>query len=150
MSDRDATQEVLPRHDAPAIELLLDTSATVIRHRADDPVQAWMHRTVVGLFVDFDRAEAVWGHAGDSRLYLFRKGRVLLHTHDHAIVQSLADDAELRGTLAVALHPQAWLAELERCVLRHAAGRRRPRHDNFSALSVWIGAAATRPGAPAP
>lgn len=196
------------RRPAEVSELLLDTNATVIRHRADDPVQARMHSTVVGLFIDFDRAEALWGHAGDSRLYLFREGRVLLHTHDHTIVQSLVDaglleaaqlrthprrsellsalgsapgqlhlsatprpcrlqsgdvfllctdglweyvdDAELCATLAVAPHPQAWLAELERCVLRHAAERRRPRHDNFSALSVWIGAAATRPGAPAP
>ena len=71
--------------------LLLDTNATVIRHRADAPAQAEMHSTVVSLFIDLQRAEALWGHAGDSRLYLFRNGQVLTHTRDHSVVQSLVD-----------------------------------------------------------
>ena len=50
-----------------------------------------MHTTVVGLFIDLARAEALWGHAGDSRLYLFREGRLLLHTRDHSVVQSMVD-----------------------------------------------------------
>lgn len=181
-------------------ELLLDTNAVVIRHRADAPGQAQMHSTVVGLFIDLDRAEALWGHAGDSRLYLFREGRMALRTHDHTIVQSMVDagvlapdqmrshprrsellsalgsapehlhlsaapepcrlragdafllctdglweyveDAELCDTLAHAAHPQAWLADLEQRVLRHAAARGKPGHDNFSGIAVWIGAAA--------
>ncbi len=28
-----------------------------------------------------------WGHAGDSRLYLFRKGAILVKTRDHSMVQ---------------------------------------------------------------
>ncbi|MDD4947283.1 MAG: protein phosphatase 2C domain-containing protein, partial [Gallionella sp.] len=32
-----------------------------------------------------------WGHAGDSRLYLLRKGQMVLRTLDHSIVQSWLD-----------------------------------------------------------
>ena len=72
-------------------ELLLDTNANVIRHRADGEAQAHMHTTVVSLFIDLDRAQALWGHAGDSRLYVFRDGQLLAHTRDHSLVQSLVE-----------------------------------------------------------
>ncbi len=72
-------------------ELLHDTNATVIRHRADGKEQAHMHTTVVSLFIDLDQGLALWGHAGDSRLYLFRDGQMLAHTRDHSVVQSLVE-----------------------------------------------------------
>lgn len=75
--------------------LLLDTNATVIRHRADAEAQAQMHSTVVALFIDLQRGEAVWGHCGDSRLYLLRGGQVLTQTRDHSVVQSLVDGGVL-------------------------------------------------------
>ena len=71
--------------------LLLGTNASVILHQADGEVQRQMHTTVVGLFVDLDSGQALWGHAGDSRLYVFRAGRVLAHTRDHSLVQSLVE-----------------------------------------------------------
>jgi serine/threonine protein phosphatase PrpC len=72
-------------------DLLLGTNASVIRHRADGEAQSQMHSTVVGLFIDLDRGEALWGHAGDSRLYVFRDGQLLAHTRDHSLVQSLVE-----------------------------------------------------------
>lgn len=72
-------------------ELLHDTNATVIRHREDGKEQAHMHTTVVSLFIDLSQGLALWGHAGDSRLYLFRKGQMLAHTRDHSVVQSLVE-----------------------------------------------------------
>jgi PPM family protein phosphatase len=72
-------------------DLLLDTNANVIRHRADGEAQANMHTTVVSLFIDLDRAQALWGHAGDSRLYVFRDGQLLAHTRDHSLVQTLVE-----------------------------------------------------------
>lgn len=72
-------------------ELLHDTNATVIRHREDGKEQAQMHTTVVSLFIDLRQGLALWGHAGDSRLYLFRKGQMLAHTRDHSVVQSLVE-----------------------------------------------------------
>ena len=95
-----------PVSQADAVHaLLLDTNATVIGHRADGPAQANMHSTVVALFVDLHRAEATWGHAGDSRLYLFRDGRVLTHTRDHSVVQSLVDGGVLEPS-QMRTHPR--------------------------------------------
>lgn len=181
--------------------LLMDTNATVIRHRTDAPAQAQMHSTVVGLFINLHRAEALWGHAGDSRLYLFRDGRILTRTRDHSVVQSLVDagvlqpdqmrthprrsellsalgspvehlhlstepepcllyagdvfllctdglweyvdESDMCESLTQAADAQGWLAELEQRVLRSAAAAGKPRHDNFSGLAVWVGAART-------
>ncbi|MBL0718380.1 serine/threonine-protein phosphatase [Piscinibacter sp. Jin2] len=77
-------------------ELLLDTNAKVIRHRADAPGQREMHTTVVALFIDRVRGQALWGHAGDSRLYLFRDGAVARRTRDHSLVQSMVEAGLLR------------------------------------------------------
>lgn len=48
---------------------------------------------------------AHWAHIGDSRLYLFRKGRIHARTHDHTIVQQLVDQGRVREE-AVATHPE--------------------------------------------
>ncbi|MDP2794476.1 MAG: protein phosphatase 2C domain-containing protein [Sulfurisoma sp.] len=45
---------------------------------------------------------AYWAHAGDSRLYALRDGRVLAKTRDHSTVQAMVDDGQL--TAAEALH----------------------------------------------
>ena len=72
-------------------ELLLSTNENVILHRADAPELRQMHTTVVSLFLDLHNGEALWGHAGDSRLYLFREGQMLERTKDHSLVQSLVE-----------------------------------------------------------
>jgi serine/threonine protein phosphatase PrpC len=38
---------------------------------------------------------AYWAHAGDSRLYVIRDGRVLASTRDHSRVQALVDQGQL-------------------------------------------------------
>ncbi len=98
VASRTAVQHILEQFAAAPLsrpdevqDLLLDTNATVIRHRADAPEQANMHSTVVSLFIDLETMQALWGHAGDSRLYLFRDGQMLAHTRDHSLVQSLVD-----------------------------------------------------------
>jgi len=47
---------------------------------------------------------AYWAHAGDSRLYLMRDGKVLVHTRDHSRVQLLKDQGVINETQA-AVHP---------------------------------------------
>jgi serine/threonine protein phosphatase PrpC len=36
-----------------------------------------------------------WVHSGDSRIYHFRKGQLLMRTHDHSYVQGLIDKGEI-------------------------------------------------------
>jgi len=45
---------------------------------------------------------AYWVHAGDSRLYVLRDGRVLTRTRDHSTVQAMIDDGQI--TAAEAQH----------------------------------------------
>lgn len=176
-------------------QMIANADRTIIEHRADEAKLQNMHSTVVALFVDLDRNVAGWGHCGDSRLYVFRAGRVALRTRDHSVVQSLVDgglltedkmrshpqrsellsalgvgsedlqvstsaqpwglepgdvfllctdglweyvdDGPMEDALAAAANPQAWLQDLERRVLQGASHK--PRHDNFSALTAWVG-----------
>jgi serine/threonine protein phosphatase PrpC len=47
---------------------------------------------------------AYWAHAGDSRLYHVREGRIQAQTRDHSRVQTLVDQGRVREE-AVAAHP---------------------------------------------
>ncbi len=47
---------------------------------------------------------AYWAHAGDSRLYLLRDGKVLAQTRDHSRVQVLKDQGVINDAQA-AVHP---------------------------------------------
>lgn len=46
-----------------------------------------------------------WAHAGDSRLYLMRGGKVLSHTRDHSRMQLLLDQGIINEAQA-AVHPE--------------------------------------------
>jgi serine/threonine protein phosphatase PrpC len=48
---------------------------------------------------------ALWGHAGDSRLYLLRSGGIATQTRDHSRVQALVDEGRL-SLSAARDHPQ--------------------------------------------
>lgn len=85
--------------------LLRQTNDALIGHRVPGTPRADMHSTVVCLVIDFVGHRAHWAHAGDSRMYWFRDGRVLNRTRDHSMVQSLVDagmitEADIRD------HPQ--------------------------------------------
>jgi serine/threonine protein phosphatase PrpC len=47
---------------------------------------------------------AYWAHAGDSRLYLLRGGRIHVQTHDHSRVQLMMDQG-LLDVRSAAVHP---------------------------------------------
>lgn len=47
---------------------------------------------------------AYWAHAGDSRLYMLRGGRIYLQTHDHSRVQLMMDQG-LLDVRSAAVHP---------------------------------------------
>ena len=55
---------------------------------------------------------AVWGHVGDSRIYLFRRGHLAYQTRDHSLVQNMIDAGF--GSVAmirvrVSPSPKIWL-----------------------------------------
>jgi len=50
-----------------------------------------MGTTLVSLFIDRDYHLAYWAHAGDSRLYLFRRGWLSHVTTDHSLIQQMKD-----------------------------------------------------------
>ena len=87
-----------PVAEVDALRALLEqVNGEVIRHRADAYEQRDMHTTVVTLMVDLDRSRAIWGHVGDSRLYIFRQGEMLAHTRDHSAVQAMVESGLLRA-----------------------------------------------------
>jgi len=44
---------------------------------------------------------AYWAHAGDSRLYTLREGRILARTRDHSTIQAMIDEGQLTTAEAV-------------------------------------------------
>jgi len=85
--------------------LLRDVNATLLDQQWPGTPQADMHTTVVCLVLDFAAQRAHWAHAGDSRLYWFRGGRVFCRTRDHSLVQSMVD-AGMLAPDQVTQHPQ--------------------------------------------
>jgi len=57
---------------------------------------------------------AQWGHIGDSRLYLFRKGKMLRRTLDHSVPQMLAISGQIQES-EIRRHP-------DRSILLRAMG----------------------------
>ncbi len=71
-----------------AIEAHLDAAQmAVVQRQAEDPLLASMRTTLVLLLCD--QHSALWAHVGDSRLYHFRKGRIIFQTKDHSVPQVL-------------------------------------------------------------
>jgi serine/threonine protein phosphatase PrpC len=107
-------------------DLLIDTNNQVLRNQGEREGLRHMHSTAVALFIDLARGEALWGHAGDSRLYVFRDGQMLAHTRDHSLVQSLVD--------AGLLKPEQMRTHPKRSELQSALGTR-PEHLMVSTAS---------------
>jgi PPM family protein phosphatase len=59
-----------------------------------------MRATLVLLTVDEASSKAVWGHIGDSRLYLFRGGSQFFQTKDHSVFQSMIDAGFIKPSSA--------------------------------------------------
>jgi serine/threonine protein phosphatase PrpC len=57
-----------------------------------------------GVFLLLTNGHAHWGHVGDSRLYHFRHGKLLVRTLDHSMVQLLKEMGKIKEE-AMAKHP---------------------------------------------
>ena len=69
------------------------------------------YTTLVALYLKGRKAH--WVHIGDSRLYHFHHNKVLKKTHDHSVVQILADMGEITEA-EMAVHPDQ--NRLTRCI----------------------------------
>lgn len=68
-----------------------DANQAIRAGQKASPDFARMGTTLVGLFIDRDYQLAYCAHAGDSRLYLFRRGWLHHVTTDHSLVQQMKD-----------------------------------------------------------
>jgi PPM family protein phosphatase len=87
------------------ISLLEAAHASVMNEKRANPQGDDMHATVAIVLIDPQTQSAVWGHVGDSRVYLFRQ-RILAHqTRDHSLVQGMID-AGYGDSDMIRTHPQ--------------------------------------------
>ena len=94
----------LERDDAGArLPQILEDAHTVIKLTAVSSEQE-PHSTIAAFLVNPSGACA-WIHAGDSRIYLFRKAQMVERTRDHSYVQVLMDRGEITESEAE-IHPQ--------------------------------------------
>ena len=81
---------------------LSDAHHAIVRHAAERGLPEVPCTTCVACIVQ--HGLAYWAHAGDSRLYAIRAGKLLTRTRDHTQVQLLLDQG-LIDAAAAAVHP---------------------------------------------
>ena len=84
---------VEPLSHASLTKVLLHTHDEVRRAQHEMHTLSQMSSTVVALCRQDENV--LWGHVGDSRLYHLREGRIIEHTRDHSVCQSLVDRGEI-------------------------------------------------------
>jgi protein phosphatase len=87
-------EEITRENVSQELEHAILIAHNVIREQAkSDLLLEDMKATCVVLIILGNRA--YWSHIGDSRLYLFRRGKLLHKTKDHSVVQVLLDMDEI-------------------------------------------------------
>ena len=84
-------------------QALMNAHGAIVDHAFDKALEDTPRTTVVACVVQDGLAH--WAHAGDSRLYLLRDGRLAARTRDHSRVQLLIDQGLLDDE-AAAHHPE--------------------------------------------
>jgi len=98
-------QEARPKVSDPVLFLsrvLSNAHHSILDYAFDKHLTDIPRTTVVACLIQDGVAH--WAHAGDSRLYLIRKGRLLYQTRDHSRVQLMLDQGLLDAE-AAAVHP---------------------------------------------
>ena len=75
----------------------------IVSHAVEQNLLECPRTTIVACIVQ--NGSAFWAHAGDSRLYVLRRGEVVAHTQDHSRVQMMIDSGEITPE-AAARHPE--------------------------------------------
>lgn len=95
-----------PAFGAGALLSCVDqANANVARDKEQSSGRQDMSTTVAALLVDEQAGRAVWAHLGDTRIYLFRDGRLLCVSKDHSLTQQLIE-AGYASTGQLRTHPQ--------------------------------------------
>lgn len=84
----DGEQPLSPQHTHAAI---VACQQSVLEAQQLNPDFSRMSTTLAALFIDREQQLAWWAHAGDSRIYHFRRGFVRDVTRDHSLAQQLED-----------------------------------------------------------
>jgi len=72
--------------------LAVEKTARILRDAQQiNPKLQRMSTTLAALFIDRVRSLAWWAHAGDSRIYHFRRGYIEQMTCDHSLAQQMKD-----------------------------------------------------------
>ena len=106
MTARQLFARYVPDTEPPAdlLRRLLEDAHTVIKLTALSSEQE-PHSTIAA-FLMTPQGECAWIHAGDSRIYHFRNGRLVRRTRDHSYVQVLVERGDLTEEEAN-VHPQS-------------------------------------------
>lgn len=64
-----------------------------------------MSTTIAAVLIDHHNCNALWAHLGDTRIYLFRHGRIECISKDHSLAQRLVD-AGVANYAEIRRHPQ--------------------------------------------
>ncbi|MCK0510256.1 PP2C family protein-serine/threonine phosphatase [Aromatoleum buckelii] len=99
-------REAAPTLGQPArflSHVLMNAHTAIVDHAFDKDLDDTPRTTIVACVVQDGLAH--WAHAGDSRLYLLRDGRVAARTRDHSRVQLMIDQGLLDDE-AAAHHPE--------------------------------------------
>jgi serine/threonine protein phosphatase PrpC len=75
----------------------------IVSHAVENNLLECPRTTIVACIVQ--NGNAYWAHAGDSRLYVLRRGELAAQTQDHSRVQLMIDAGEITQEMA-ARHPE--------------------------------------------
>lgn len=84
-----------PEISSEAIQRYLKTAQNAIIYQQKKISALSEMRTTIVLLLA-DPQFAIWGYAGDTRLYHFRNGRIIYQTKDHSVPQALANAGDIK------------------------------------------------------
>jgi PPM family protein phosphatase len=91
-------------HDRIA-QVIAEAQAALNTEKQSHPHLQSMSATVAAILISADRSIATWCQLGDTRIYLFRKGRAHLLSRDHSLAQTLLE-AGLSVLTDTRVHPK--------------------------------------------
>lgn len=83
-----------PDFSVSAIEEHIESAQNALLLRQKESPELESMRTTIALLISNNR-KVLWAHVGDTRLYIFRSGKIAFQSKDHSVPQALADAGEI-------------------------------------------------------